>query len=659
MLALDVDRNRFATLEPGFAPRPKLLPMSQRQFNQLCNPQTWRWPLWLALLLCGTAVANVGPGVAPAALTISTAYALNPDGDWTIEQAAAADYRPFAGPLSLGNRNVPTWLRITVPPVPAGHAPLVLMVEPANLNELLLHSPKPDGAWAVQAQGNRYAYAPQGRDTLAFAWPIAPDSTVPTTYYLRVHSITALVYPQVLTMTEVRSYDTGLHLLVGLCSGLALVFLLISLTAWGSTRDVVWGASAFFDLATLVQLPLHMGLVAKFVARDLAGSLPVLTALSSVVHLLAGSVFFWALFRALQAPRWCALGYQVAAAAMLVGLALLALGHASVTLMMVNLALLLLALWAGVVIWFIRPQDSLLRWGFRVMYGGLVLYIAYWAAPIVRLGEAGGLSLYPTLPSHFFTMLMALLILGRRTWLQAESRKALELAARDSAQRFQQEQARHAETAGFLGMLMHEIKNPLTSIRMATEMLSSGRALQEPERAQRHRNIQDAVDGIDTVLRRCLDMDRLERGVLTVERSAEDVAALTRLWVAQHAQAARLVAEVPESRTVLLDVPLYVLMLSNLVDNALKYSPADSPVTLSWQEGNGLLTLTVRNRSGREGLPDPARLFEKYYRSPKAQRHSGTGLGLYWVRSVCTMLGGRVDYRADGEDAVFTLSLPT
>ena len=68
--------------------------------------------------------------------------------------------------------------------------------------------------------------------------------------------------------------------------------------------------------------------------------------------------------------------------------------------------------------------------------------------------------------------------------------------------------------------------------------------------------------------------------------------------------------------------------------------------------------MEVRNRVGRAGWPDPDRLFQKYYRAPAAQGTSGTGLGLYWVRQVAERVGGRVDYRGEDDDAVFTLRIP-
>ena len=62
---------------------------------------------------------------------------------------------------------------------------------------------------------------------------------------------------------------------------------------------------------------------------------------------------------------------------------------------------------------------------------------------------------------------------------------------------------------------------------------------------------------------------------------------------------------------------------------------------------------------GEAGLPDAERLFDKYYRSAGAQRQSGSGLGLFLVRSLLELLHGAAIYRPDGDQVCFAILLPT
>jgi signal transduction histidine kinase len=70
------------------------------------------------------------------------------------------------------------------------------------------------------------------------------------------------------------------------------------------------------------------------------------------------------------------------------------------------------------------------------------------------------------------------------------------------------------------------------------------------------------------------------------------------------------------------------------------------------------LQISVQNFPGVAGLPDPKKIFEKYYRSPGAHRQTGSGLGLYLVHSFSALLGGHVTYEVAQEQARFTLWIP-
>jgi two-component system, sensor histidine kinase LadS len=192
---------------------------------------------------------------------------------------------------------------------------------------------------------------------------------------------------------------------------------------------------------------------------------------------------------------------------------------------------------------------------------------------------------------------------------------------------------------------------------MGSELLSTRRARSPEEEARRFASIQQAVESINTVLQRCLEVDRLDHGALKQNQHDEDLSALLQHWLSRHPHRARLQADLPDALAARLDAGL-LLLLGNLVDNALKYSPPDGAVHLQLRDVGVQFELAVRNAVGRAGWPDETRLFQKYYRSATAQRDSGSGLGLYWVRAVCEMLGGDVRYAREADEAVFTLVLP-
>jgi signal transduction histidine kinase len=113
--------------------------------------------------------------------------------------------------------------------------------------------------------------------------------------------------------------------------------------------------------------------------------------------------------------------------------------------------------------------------------------------------------------------------------------------------------------------------------------------------------------------------------------------------------------ETPEVRT---DSGLLGIVINNLLDNALKYSSAQSHVDIRLETGSDGIRLSVSNTVSAAGWPDEQRLFSKYYRAPAAQAKSGSGLGLYLSRQLVQLLGGSLQYRPLSGRVEFVLCLP-
>jgi two-component system, sensor histidine kinase LadS len=84
------------------------------------------------------------------------------------------------------------------------------------------------------------------------------------------------------------------------------------------------------------------------------------------------------------------------------------------------------------------------------------------------------------------------------------------------------------------------------------------------------------------------------------------------------------------------------VVFSNLVDNALKYSPEGSTISIRVEIDADEICTVFENEPGAAGRPDPDRAFEKYYRSENAKAQIGSGLGLYVVRGLVELHGGKV-----------------
>jgi signal transduction histidine kinase len=113
-----------------------------------------------------------------------------------------------------------------------------------------------------------------------------------------------------------------------------------------------------------------------------------------------------------------------------------------------------------------------------------------------------------------------------------------------------------------------------------------------------------------------------------------------------------------EELHVLVERSMVALALSNLIDNAVKYSPPGSPITLRVGKTDDKGWIEIEDEGMGMTPKEMALIFDKFYRSPSAQRQPGAGLGLYLVRTIARSQAGEVSVKSrPGEGSRFRLSL--
>jgi two-component system sensor histidine kinase CreC len=215
----------------------------------------------------------------------------------------------------------------------------------------------------------------------------------------------------------------------------------------------------------------------------------------------------------------------------------------------------------------------------------------------------------------------------------------------------------------YVQTLAHELKSPLAAIRGASELLRE--PMPEDARARFAHNIEDQVRRAQDLIDRLLELSALERrGALervapVVVRALVD-AVRDEVLPTATARMVTIVTDVPPDLAIAGDAFLLQRALSNLVRNAIDFSPAGTQVDIKAQTVKAQVELTVRDRG--PGLPDyaRARVFEKFFSLPRpATGKRSTGLGLAFVREVVQLHGGTARLANDpGGGAVATLVLP-
>ena len=206
----------------------------------------------------------------------------------------------------------------------------------------------------------------------------------------------------------------------------------------------------------------------------------------------------------------------------------------------------------------------------------------------------------------------------------------------------------------FMDMLTHELKTPISVVSLTLGKLTG----QEPLK----RRAEQAMDDMINILDRCQQLDQLEHQKLTAQQQHCHLNELFAELRACSPAPNRLVISTGSLPDLDTDRQLLSIVLGNLINNAIKYSPEQSAIDIraeavQFADKPGI-QISVQNLPGAAGLPDQERLFDKYYRSPGAQRQTGSGLGLYLVRRFTTLLGGHVRYEVAQEQARFVLWIP-
>jgi len=218
----------------------------------------------------------------------------------------------------------------------------------------------------------------------------------------------------------------------------------------------------------------------------------------------------------------------------------------------------------------------------------------------------------------------------------------------------------------FVSNVSHELKTPLTAIRGYVETLLDAGPIDGPTRGRFLRKIRRQSNRLGALVSDLLTLSRIESSteppeeVLDLRLAAAEV--LNLLGPASEERGIELVAEFPdEAGRVRGEEEAVRQALSNLVDNAVKYSSAGGRVVVRLQAQSGRAVLEVEDRGPGIASEHLDRIFERFYRVDRARSRElgGTGLGLAIVKNVARRHGGGVEVESErGRGSTFRLWLP-
>jgi two-component system phosphate regulon sensor histidine kinase PhoR len=212
----------------------------------------------------------------------------------------------------------------------------------------------------------------------------------------------------------------------------------------------------------------------------------------------------------------------------------------------------------------------------------------------------------------------------------------------------------------FVANLVHELKTPITSLRLTAESL-----LSDPPPKDRHRFAERLVreaDLISKIIDNLRQLGDIETGLMAIDISTFELAELVTDSVARLALERPVNATIPTKITVHTDRAKLVQALNNLLDNAAKFSPPDTAIDVTAGVEGGELIISVRDRGPGISPEHWSRVFERFYKVDRARPREagGFGLGLAITKHLVQVLGGRIwTEAATGGGQVFHIALPS
>lgn len=564
-----------------------------------------------------------------------------------VEEAVLAPFRPSGHTVALGYTASAKWFRMRVLPAPGG-GDAVLIVGPAYLDSVLLYVPSKTqdtssampryslqaADWPTALRGYRLQPPPKGAD-----------------YYLRIVSKGSLSTTFTAQPSPVALRQTLATDLVQFCY-LAVMFVLLlwALRMRVVTQDRLFGWFGIMQAAWLCHNLLFLGYAAVL--------LPVLPQ-DTWISVFRVTVFV-AAFLSIGFHRALLVRFQPSVLAV----------------RLFDLQLFLIAI-AFMLFWTYDPSLGLKINAFcvaatpivlliniistreeaspglptvRFIYSVLSLALLSWVLPLLGIGSLSAFSTYGVFIHGLSTGILMFSILQLHGHnLAGIAREASERIAEMEQQKTIQ-LAKTQTLAQFIDMLSHEARNALAVINMSISTTSISNRQRE--------RVADAIQGLTGVIDRCNETIRLDTNEHVIRTQTCDLATMLRTLCDHTAGSDRILFEIKSRPFLQSDPVLLGVVFTNLIDNALKYSPKSSAVVIELKAQPGLVTVLFENRKGECGMPDANVVFDKYYRNPLAKSHTGSGLGLYIVRGLVQLLGGTIAYEPAGNNIRFRISFP-
>lgn len=644
------------------------------------------WLIWLCLATQVSAqtarpqTAAANPATTPITLEATTQHVnlgtqverwADHTGQATLAQArqhhATGDFKPVPGLPGAGFTLAAHWLRVSVAPQAQAPSQWILAIGANYLNDVQVWVPGPQGQWVHHQRGDRFASEPRpfAARLNAMTLTLPPGQT--TEIWIRVQ--TTSVMNVTLDLWQPTAYaaseTTTSMVYISFVTLLAFVMVVFALLGLGMRDRVLLSYAAY--ISTLVVLHFcnsgalqMLWPVRPWWASDILVGYGALCAFSTSNFLWVELLGMRQNFKRLRSI------YQWTGWAVIAMIPLMATNYYSPLANLIYAATVLQVLsnlYASIALWLQRRQAVNLLYVVAFILGGVGTLSVLGMLTGVLPRNAFTTAAYPVAVGIAALIITAALVLRiiriQQDKHAAEQANALAESRMDNQRRF-------------VAMLSHEFRNPLAGIDRAANVLQVMPAQTPEDVSKRLGGIRTQVSRLNTLVDSFLMAESAD--TLALKPNLAVVPMADYLHERQQAispeQQARVHTDVqPHGLQARIDKRLLGLAIQNLLDNALRYAPHDTPVTLRASEER-----TSEGRTGEQrwlcleisdegpGVPESelAMLGTPYYRATTAMGHQGTGLGYHFCQQIAQAHGGSMQAhnRTHGRGLVVVLRLP-
>lgn len=585
---------------------------------------------------------------------IQSGYVTDPSLSLTVEDLRHSTLTPFNNFLALGYGG-PLWVKLRIDPGSSNVAetsqPLFLRIRPSYLDELVIYDSEGD---QLAIFGDRHPMTAQDEPSSMMIWRM-PENADPYDIWIRLSTTsTRNSYFEVLDERSMRASNSRIEIGGALYLG-AVSFLCL----WAGLqllfrRDRLLMCFMAYNLQAIILGVCLLGYprlyAPAWIKIEWVDTLTSLLSLTST-----GTAIFFAvlLLQTMNWPAWhhrwltwiCAL-YPALVTGLFIGYDREALQINMILILMVPVVNFLISAISVNRPGYLPTGDGGLPPLLTVTYFGVsCAFTLMRAIPNLGLSEGSAFSLYIVLLYCLCTGVLMMSILKYRQYRMLLMQGAAEREAEHQKLQASDERRLRMEREAMLDVLSHELRTPLSSILMLSARETIAQDISD--------RIRSVVKEMTMVVDRAFSSTRFDDSV----QSRDDTVNLREL-------AFDVAKNLPDSQRIvwqhnsqISDVDLIVkvdpaiarIIVKNLLENALKYSPDFSVVHMGVHDifTRDTCSFSVWNQPGRAGWPDPTAVFERYYRSEMAAHQKGCGLGLHLARGWARRLGGDLLFLPD------------